>query len=441
MTDYVEVEERGHGGFARVFVVQNEAGQQFAKKVFSPTQPLIEAVGEEHLKRRFKREVKYQSSIDHKNVVTIVDSFLDDEPPYFIMPLAVCTLQDELKQDPSLGGEYKKVLFDVLAGLESMHENGFVHRDLKPANILKFQCSDGYYYAISDFGLLSIADSESSTLTGSNAQGGSQNYAAPELMKDFKRATRLADVYSFGAILHDIFGNGAKRIPYTELSLPGPLGDIVQKCTKTVAARRYSTLTSLREDLYQALDDAEMSFSSSQEEQLANMLKENEELTDKQWDDIFLMLEDNSEKLYECHNIFKTISEAHLAQLREESPELFGALGQYFSDYIKSCSFTFEYCDVLASKAEIFYNGGELDLQARISIGLLDLGVSHNRWYVERKFIHLTGPDISDNLAQRIITEVEVDNFDFRGNIKRMERSIVFDHRNMHPILVSYIDS
>ena len=87
-------------------------------------------------------------------------------------------------------------------------------------------------YVISDFGLISGINGESSNLTGSNAQGGTENYAAPELIRNMKRATFSADIYSFGAILHDIFGQGINRIPYTELSLAGPIGQIIEKCTK-----------------------------------------------------------------------------------------------------------------------------------------------------------------------------------------------------------------
>ncbi|MCF6252981.1 MAG: protein kinase [Methylococcaceae bacterium] len=288
--NYIEKYEKGHGGFAKVMVVENANGVQFAKKTYSPMQHLIDAVGHEHLKKRFKREVKYQNKVKHRNVVTVLSTSLESDPLFFIMPLATCTLQDELKTAPSYNDEYKKALFDVLSGLECMHELGYVHRDLKPANILKFSSQDSNYYAISDFGLLSISETDSSTLTGTNAQGGTQNYAAPELMKNFKAATHLADIYSFGAILHDIFGTGS-RIPYTELSVPGEIGEIVKKCTKTNAVRRYSSISSLRDDLYKVLDNRDIEFSSDEEESLVNILDSNNALSDDQWDEVFVFLE------------------------------------------------------------------------------------------------------------------------------------------------------
>lgn len=440
MKKYSEVKEKGRGGFARVIIVKDKSGKILAKKVFSPMDHLIVAVGEEHLKKRFKREVKYQSRVRHKNVVPVLDSYLDNEPPFFIMPLALCTLQEELKDNPSFDDKYKKVLFDVLAGLECMHELGYVHRDLKPANILKFESDKEDYYSISDFGLMSVNESDSSTLTGSNAQGGTQNYAAPELMRNFKAATFWADIYSFGAILHDIFGNGARRIPYTELSLPGPIGDIIEKCTKKNPVRRYKSITELRDELYQVLDSTEIEFSSTGEQELAEMLKEKTTLNDDQWDDVFIFIEEQEGHLENCRYLFRAVSATHITQLNTESPELFSAIGSYFSKFITLCSFDFDYCDILASKAEKFYEGGELGLKAVIALAVLELGTSHNRWYVEKKFLRFAGPEISDNLADRIISEIEVDDIDFEEKIRHLERSISASRNDdLHPIIVEYL--
>ncbi len=437
--DYTVISEKGNGAFAKVFVVENAAGEQFAQKVYSPIENILTAVGDSNLKKRFKREVKYQSKVNHRNVVPILESHLLEIPPFFIMPLAECTLQEELKDDPSLSGEYKKVLFDVLSGLECIHELGYIHRDLKPANILKFASENGSHYSISDFGLMSVTESDSSTLTGNNAQGGTHNYAAPELMRNFRAATYLADIYSFGAILHDIFGNGARRVPYTELTIPGPIGEIIQKCTKKNAARRYSSISALRDALYKILDDTEVEFSSTDEEKSVEILKSHSPLSDEQWDEVFLLLEEDDDQLQNCKNILSNITEEHISQLKEDTPELFIALGYYFSSYINGNSFDFDYCDILASKAESFYKDGDLALKASIVLSLLELGVSHNRWSVERKFLRLAGSDISDNLANRIIAEIEVEDINFKSKIQHLKSSISSTISNLHPILLAYL--
>ena len=441
MVQYKAIEEKGHGAFARVMIVEDEHGKRFAKKIFSPMPHILDTVGEAHLKKRFKREVKYQSQVKHRNVVPVVEYELDNEVLSFIMPLAECSLQDELRSDTLSGATCKKALFDVLTGLECLHDHGYTHRDLKPANILKFKSASGdFYYAIGDFGLMSVAQTDSSTLTMSNTRGGTENYAAPEQIKNFKAATPSADIYSFGALLHDIFGQGARRIPYTELSLPGPIGTIIAKCTKVIPDQRYKSISTLRNELYPILDDSVLEFSSPDEEAMVKSLQENSRLSHEDWDDILIALEKQVEELHGGKNIFYAISEQHLDQLKNEIPELFNALGHYFAEFIAGNTFDFDYCDILAGKAEKFYKGGGLEIKAEIVLALLKLGTAHNRWYVERKFLQLAGSDISVNLAKRIISEIEVENINFAILISRLEASINASRKELHPLLLEFID-
>jgi eukaryotic-like serine/threonine-protein kinase len=433
---YSEIGEKGRGGFARVMIIADEITEEkFAKKIYAPQEHLVNAVGDEHLKKRFKREVRYQDSIDHPNVVKILEHFLDDEPPYFIMPLANCTLKDEVEADITLGGNPRKALFDILAGLEAVHSAGFVHRDLKPSNVLKFVSESDDVYALSDFGLIAGVNSDSTALTGPNDTGGTPNYAAPELIRGLRAATPLADIYSFGAILHDIFGNGAIRVPYTELTVSGDLGKIVSKCTKKLSSRRYRRVSELREDLYNVLNKDDLVFSSSNEEVVVDLLRSNTSLTGDQWDTVFLQLEENSANSASSGNIFSSIAEHHINDLYSVAPELFAALGEYFADYIGNNSFDFNYCDILASRGQLFYNLGDIQLKARIAIALLVLGTSHNRWYVERKFITMAGEAITDQLAKRIKIELEVQNIKFDIEINHLKQSIGVDSSVLHPIL------
>ncbi|MEZ9526645.1 serine/threonine protein kinase [Enterovibrio norvegicus] len=426
---------KGNGGFARVDIVVDEHGVEFAQKTYDPQPQLLQAVGDEHLKRRFIREVSYQTRVNHPNVVEIIEDFLTDDPPSFIMPLAECTLKDELTNDPTLGNNLHTALFDILAGLEFLHSRGFVHRDLKPANVLRFNDNGQYRYAISDFGLMSASNSDSSTLTGTNANGGTENYAAPELIGNFRRATAAADIYAFGAILHDIFGNGAQRVPYTELSIQGEIGTIVSKCTKRLSIRRYKNVAALRDDLYQVLDTAEVSFTSSNEEVVVNLLKSKNHLTDEEWDSVFIQIEQNLTSEVGIDNIIAAISLEQIETLAENSPDLFNAMGMFFSESIMGNSFGFDYCDVLASKAELFYSSGDIGLKSQIAIALLYLGTSHNRWYVERKVVAMMGTGISSELAERIQIELEVQGIDFTGEIHHLCRSIGTDRNFLHPTL------
>jgi serine/threonine protein kinase len=112
---YKTIREIGKGSFGVVELVTDEKGQRWARKTFVP--PNLPGVSNDDMRARFEREVRYQSEIDNPNVVRIHDF----DPPWFVMELADCSLADELSADKTLGGDPRKPLFDILAGLEAIH--------------------------------------------------------------------------------------------------------------------------------------------------------------------------------------------------------------------------------------------------------------------------------------------------------------------------------
>ena len=437
---YDYIREIGNGSFAKVdLVCDSVTCKQFAKKTYMPSEGLLQNVGHEDLKRRFKREVISQKALEHPNIVPIIEDFLDQEPPSFIMPLAICTLHHEIFSGVIDKLDINKILFDILAGLEQIHSQGYVHRDLKPANILKFNEGAGYKYAISDLGLIREEISQSSTLTATNAQGGTANYAAPELITNFKGATNRADIYAFGAILHDIFGRDVQRVPYTELSLSGPIGNIIEKCTKKNSVRRYANVSVLRDELYKVLNESELNFSSNNEERVISLMNSKTELDDDEWDMVFLQVEKNITNGASLDIIMASLSLNHIESLKDNSPEIFKSMGMFFSESIFENYFDFDYCDVLASKAEVFYNHADIELKASIAVSLLELGTKHNRFYVQRKAARMMNDHISIELANRIIVELKVLGVDFRKKMRDLCISINFNTSNLHPILTEIL--
>ena len=429
---YKKVQEIGKGGFGIVDEVEDDNSNRWARKTFAP--PSIPGISADDLRARFEREVRYQSEIDHANVVVIHDYDLAANPPWFIMELADGTLAEEINADRTLGGDPRKPLFDILAGLEAIHGKGYKHRDLNPKNVLRFGGA-APRYAISDFGLMSVTAGQTTTLTATNQAGGTLHYQSPECAIDVKRATTQSDIYSFGALLHDIFAGGAARVPHTELTVAGPLGPIIEKCTKRNLHRRYKSVAALREDLYKVLSTEKVIFASKEEAEIVTLLEGKSSLTDDEWDRVFLQMDENEDHHRSNHAIYRALSHDHLLQLAKDATELLMALGQGYARYAQTRSFDFDYCDVLASKAEVFYEHGELDLQAFIALAMLELGTSHNRWFVERVFMEMAGASISDALANRIKVEIEVQSVDFCSRIRHLERSISERRDNLHPVL------
>jgi hypothetical protein len=83
----------------------------------------------------------------------------------------------------------------------------------------------------------------------------------------------------------------------------------------------------------------------------------------------------------------------------------------------------------------LLYEEGDLTVKAKIALSLLELGVSHNRWYVQRKFMKLAGSSITEHLANRILVEIEVNEINFEHKILHIENSIDTTRQHLHPIL------
>ena len=429
---YKLVRKVGQGGFGIVEEVVGSDGARLARKTLVVPPNLDPA----QVKPRFEREVKYQSAINHDNVVKILDYDVAANPPWFTMPLAIASLQDELIADRTLGGQPHPALFNILAGLEEIHRLGYCHRDLKPPNVLKFKAAGTSTYALSDFGLMAVGEDASSTLTPSGMGGGTPAYQAPECAINFKRATARSDIYSFGAILHDIFAANPKRLPHEELSAPGDIGPVIEKCTKRNAHRRYKNVAALREALFDALDTYQFIYGSDEEQKVVTILTRQDILpTEKEWDKVFDFLDVTPDVGQPTLNVFLSLRLDHIIQLNELDPDLMSSLGNMFADHCRKRQFGFDYCDVLAGKAQQFYALGDTGLKANIALGTLVLGLDHNRWYVERVFLQMVSPTISDAVIQRLIVEMNVLEIEFSERFDRMQAWISASKKDLHPLL------
>ncbi len=243
-TDYL-----GNGGFGVVDRVRLPNGLFVARKTLQLTGDQNQ---QNDLRRRFKREVEYQSSFKHPNIVGIINSDLDGQPPSFMMPLATCHLGNEGNVGLTFDFNTKvKAFLQVLDGLEVLHNQGYTHRDIKPGNILRFDNQDGsYQYAISDFGLISPSDRSNTTnITSTFGAIGTEVYMPRECyLYGFSVANAQSDIYSLGVLLLFLFkeNNETLGVPYDERESSSAFGGIISKCTKRDPENRYESIAQLR---------------------------------------------------------------------------------------------------------------------------------------------------------------------------------------------------
>ena len=156
---------------------------------------------------------------------------------------------------------------------------------IKPQNVLRFSDTSGEkpvtYYAVCDFGLISLVESQLTALTATGMAKGSDHYTAPEMTKDLRKASAQSDIYSLGCILHDIVGTD-DRIPCGEIKEDGPYGGILRGCTRSDPSRRFRTARSVLDALV-SVGSANVATESRQAADFLDDLSSDRSLSEDVW--------------------------------------------------------------------------------------------------------------------------------------------------------------
>jgi eukaryotic-like serine/threonine-protein kinase len=196
-------------------------------------------------RRRFAREVRSMRLVDHLNVIRVLDVNLEHDPPYFAMPLAERSAEDDLRVLQQDEDRVLDLFVQVCAGVRALHDQGIYHRDLKPANILLM--GDGAV-VVSDLGLACFKNRDSTFLTQTVAPIGTEDYIAPEqwLPEGTRQADARIDVYQLGRVLYRLL-TGRPPSLMGVMGVGGGLGHIVSRATNQSPERRYPSVAKLEE--------------------------------------------------------------------------------------------------------------------------------------------------------------------------------------------------
>lgn len=230
---------------------------------------------------RFEREVEVIARLSHPHIVTVFDSGVAADCPYFVMELVDGRTLDDYfsfqQSCPKTDIEIRdrlRLFRKICSAVSQAHRQGVVHRDLKPSNVV---VDSSGAPKVLDFGLAKISENQPEQgLTQSGQFLGTLAYASPEQVGI--RPDRLdvrTDVYSLGVMLYELLthhmpyaidlgltatvDNIVNQVP-TALSVSNRIIDkdldiIAQKALAKDVERRYQSVDLLDRDLELYLDD------------------------------------------------------------------------------------------------------------------------------------------------------------------------------------------
>ncbi|MDX2031511.1 MAG: protein kinase [Blastocatellia bacterium] len=226
--------------------------------------------------RRFVREAKAASALNHPHVATIYEIGEADGHRFIAMEYVEGrTLAEEIDGRPLDAPRLIEIGLQVADALEEAHGRGITHRDIKPANLML--TSRGRVKVL-DFGLAKIAppsgqdessQTDSQTRTTPGLVLGTVAYMSPEQALGHEVDHR-SDIFSLGATLYELATGqrpfrGAtagetiahilqsEQAPLTQINAQAPaeLARIVSKCLAKEPKQRYQSARELLDDLDQ----------------------------------------------------------------------------------------------------------------------------------------------------------------------------------------------
>lgn len=217
--------------------------------------------------RRFSREARAASALNHHNIITVHEVGQDGEHHFIATEFVEgVTLRERLADGALPCEDALAIAAQIAAALETAHAAGIVHRDIKPENVMLR--ADGVVKVL-DFGIAKLlqkaAPAGDTARPNSTEQGtviGTPGYMSPEQARGFEVDART-DIFSCGVVLYEMLAGhtpfrGAtkadviaallERTP-EPLAVSPKLNDVIAKALAKDATQRYQTVEALRADL------------------------------------------------------------------------------------------------------------------------------------------------------------------------------------------------
>lgn len=268
--NYKILEKLGAGGQGTVYkAVDSKLGRTVVIKVLPE-----ELTTKQANLKRFEREARLASALDHPNICTIFDLNVIDDVHFIAMQYVPGRNVRQLVNGRALDLlSALSITLQVADALAAAHSQGIIHRDIKAGNVM---VNNQGQAKVLDFGLAKLLDEDAARTSGIHhteltevgVPYGTATYAAPEQARG-DRVDSRADIFSTGVLLYEMLtgtwpfrGKTAIDVRHAVLHeepmpiaearpdpVPPRLQQVLDRALKKDPRDRYQKIAEFRDDL------------------------------------------------------------------------------------------------------------------------------------------------------------------------------------------------
>ena len=206
---YEIVSLAGSGGMGQVYLARDmQLNRKVAVKILAPSLAL-----DERGLRRFEKEARAASALNHPNILTIYEFGSANGLQYIASEYVEGpTLRHKLDAGPLPLSTAMDIAIQIARALDAAHASGIVHRDIKPENVV---IRADNFVKVVDFGIAKLSESQSQqgiyppslalsvSISHAGTVVGSARYMSPEQARGHAVDCR-SDIFSLGVVLYEM---------------------------------------------------------------------------------------------------------------------------------------------------------------------------------------------------------------------------------------------